>query len=512
VGRRLISGPRAPAWWSPHALPPALAAALAALALTIAGRPWGPWWTALLAAGLLWGCLTRVAPRRGAAVATLALTPVPATAYEGLRTYDPVMWCALVVVVAATYGLVGGAAAHLAARAWPSAPLPARGIPWLLAWAWLDLLVTHGPSAARVLPVTPGYALIGGPFVALAALAGPMGLGIAWGVIGCAASGAVRAAAGSALPGDRWWLTAAAALVALSAALHVWAIAAPLDDARTVAITQRPAPESDTPRWREARDGTPLDAATATDAATLLAAWTALAATAGAADLHVWPEAALGSTLAADPAPLRAHAATLDAAVLAGAYRRGLDGSWRNAVVLADESAARFVLDKHRLVPRYEAWLAPGVGELWPVLAAGWRLGVLVCWESLDIPTLLARAGGGVDVLVVVVNDAWAADTVTPWWHARAGRLAAWASGRPVIVASYDGPSMVWTHDGQLAGIAPRGVAVLRTDLAAPRRGRTPYAAMGGLGLALLLALATASAHVGYARSGRAMDRGTLPP
>jgi len=465
----------------------------------------------LFAAVLLWGCLTRVEPRRGAALAALALAPVPATAYEGLRTYDPLAWCGLIAVVAATYGLVGGAAAHLAARAWHDAPRPARAIPWLLAWAWLDTLATHGPPAVRILPVTPGYALVGGPFVALAALAGPVGLGAAWGILGCGLHGAMRVVAGHALPGDRRWLAAATALAVLSAALHLWAGTIPLDDARSVAITQRATTPDDPPRWRDVRRAAPIGA-TAPDTDAVLAAWTALAGTAGAADLHVWPEAALGSALAVDPAPLRARASELGAAVLAGAYRRGPDGSWRNAVVLADGHAARFVVDKHRLVPRYEAWLAPGVGELWPAHAAGWRIGVLVCWESLDMPTLLTRARANVDVLVVVANDAWAADTVTPWWHAQAGRLAAWAAGRPVIVASHDGPSMVWTHDGRKAATAPPGVAVLRTDLAAPRRGRTPYVALGGLGLVCLLGAVTAVAVVVYARSGRTAARGTLPP
>lgn len=488
-----------------------IVALLASLLLALSGRPWGSWWLALLAAGLLWGCLTRVRPVAGGLLTSVVLVPVPATGYEGLRTYDPLAWCALAVIVPTAYGVAGGAAACLADRVWPAAPRSMRAWPWLLAWAWLDLSVTHGPSALRHLPVTPGYALVGGPLTSLAALAGPVALGLALGTIGCALQATVRAVSRSPLPGDRAWIAAGVAVAAISAAQYLGASAFPLDRERTVVVSHAPNATGGTPRWRDARGGTPVDDALR-DAGDVLDTWAERAAAAGAADLHVWPEAALGAAVADDPTPLREHAVALDAAVLAGAYRRASDRTWRNAVVLADAHTARFVVDKHRLVPRYEAWLAAGVGALWPVHAAGWNVAVVVCWEVLDMPTLLERSRSGVDVVVVMVNDAWAADSITPWWHARAGHLAAWATGRPVIVASHDGPSKVWGHDGRLVAHAAAGDAHLRAVLAVPIRAGTPYAALGGPGVAVLLGVASLAVLGAQLRSGRRSTRGTLAP
>jgi apolipoprotein N-acyltransferase len=152
--------------------------------------------------------------------------------------------------------------------------------------------------------------------------------------------------------------------------------------------------------------------------------------------------------------------------------------------VLADPHQALFAVDKRWLVPGYEDWLTPGIGERWPLRTAGWRLGVLICWESLFLDEAIDRARRGADVLVVLAHDGWANGTGTPWWHARAGRLVAWSAGRPVVVASHDGPSMVWAHDGRLLAAAEPGPAGLVARVAAPIGWRTPYVWLGSAGLA----------------------------
>jgi apolipoprotein N-acyltransferase len=204
------------------------------------------------------------------------------------------------------------------------------------------------------------------------------------------------------------------------------------------------------------------------------------------ADLHVWPEAALARELADDASPLHAVALGLEAAVVAGAFRRDHDGAWRNAAAFADRHGAAFAVDKRRLVPGYEDWLAPGIGERWPLRAAGWRLGVLICWESLFLDEALDRVRRGADVVLVLAHDGWANGTGTPWWHARAGRLLAWSVGRPVVVASHDGPSMVWRHDGHALAEAGPGAGALLAEVAAPVGWRTPYVRLGSPGLAAL--------------------------
>lgn len=452
-------------------------AAVAAAVLAVSGRPWGPWWAAIAAGALLWPRLARAPAPRAAVVATVALLPVPAIGYEGLRVYDAPAWWAVTLGVAAGYGAVGALAAGLACRAWPAAPLAWRPLPWALAWAGLDLILSHARPWPLPFPVTPGYALVGGPLVALAALGGPAALGTAWVVCGVALAGLARNRSG--LPGARAWSAAAAAAILAAAALHGLAGAAGLGTARTVAIAQRPGEQ-----------GSRLDAFTSLAFAT-------------DADLHLWPEAALGEEVADDPEPLWAVARDLGTTVLAGALRRDEVGGWRNAAALADRHGVVFAVDKRWLVPGYEAHLTAGVGERWPPRAAGWRLGVLLCWESLFLDEGIRRVRDGADLIVVLAHDGWAAGTATPWWHARAGRLLAWSLGRPVAVASHDGPSMVWAHDGRLLARAGSDEHVLRTAVAAPTGWRTPYVALGPVGLAAVWLGALAWFAVGLRRAAR---------
>lgn len=436
-------------------------AAVAAGLLALSGTQGGPWWASLMAGGLLWPRLARASPWRAAPLAAVGLLPVPAIGYEGLRVHDPPAWWAAGAAVAAAYGVTGAVAAGLANRLWPAAPLAWRPLAWLAAWSGLDLVASHAWPWPIPFPVTVGYALVGGPLVSLAALAGPTGLGVAWGVLGVAAGGLGRGAFG--LPGARAWWPAAAGVALGAAVLQVAAGAAPTGLPRAVAVLQ--VPEAEAPG---------LDR---------LAAFAARAAPL-AADLHVWPEAALARELAGDASPLLAVARDLGAPVLAGAFRRTHDGGWRNAAALADRHGALFVVDKRLLVPGYEGWLTPGVGERWPPRAAGWRLGVLICWESLFLDEAIDRVRRGADVLAVLAHDGWADGTGTPWWHARAGRLVAWSVGRPVVVASHDGPSMAWGHDGALLAEAGPGPGELLADVAAPVDWRTPYVWLGPRGLA----------------------------
>ena len=462
----------------------AVAAAAAAL-LALSGIEGGPWWSALAAGALLWPRLVRASWPRGAIVAAIALLPVPAIGYEGLRVYDPPAWWAVSAAVAVSYGAIGGAAAGLAGRAWRSAPLAWRPLPWIAAWSALDLLVTHAQPWPLPFPVTVGYALVGGPLVALAALAGPTGLGVAWGVLGVAAAGLGRGA--FAVPGARAWWPAATVSMLAAAGLQLAASMAPTGPSRTIAVLQVPDGEA-TAHGR-------------------LASFAAGAA-ALRADLHVWPEAALAREVADDAAPVRVVARELDAPVLAGAIRRTHDGAWRNAAVLADRHLALFAVDKRWLVPGYEDWLTPGIGERWPLWAAGWRLGVLICWESLFLDEAIDRVRRGADVLVVLAHDGWANGTGTPWWHARAGRLVAWSAGRPVVVASHDGPSMVWGHDGTLLAVAEPGPGALATGVAAPVTWLTPYVWLGSAGLAATWAAVVAA---WIAASWRAASRCAAP-
>jgi len=466
----------------------ALQAAAAFACLVVAGRPAGPWWAAVVGAALLWSLFVRAPPARAAAWGAVALLPVPALGYEGLRLHDPPAWVAVSLGVAVAYGVAGAVSAGLLARAWPAAPPAARPLAWPCAWSLLDLVAVHAWPWPLPFPVTAGYLLVGGPYVALAALGGPVALGVAWWTLG----GALACARGGVGAGRRGWWGAAAGLTLLTVGLQAWVDARPVGPPRTVAIVQLPGPMAVVAAGA---------VRPAVEDAARLADFAAQAATLPA-DLHVWAEGALGTALLAGTEPLARVARSLGAPILAGALRRGADGGWRNSAALADRSDARFVVDKRRLVPGYEDWLTAGVGERWPVRTAGWRIGVLLCWESLFLDEAAARVREGADLLAVLAHDGWAAGTATPWWHARAGRLVAWSIGRPVVVAAHDGPSMVWGHDGRLLAQAPEGAARLAVAVAAPTAWRTPYVVAGVPGLAAAWGLAVgAFAAVAVRRS-----------
>lgn len=456
-----------------------LAAAVALVAW--ACRPEGPWIASALGAALVWPDLVRRSGPRSAATAALLLAPVPATAFAGLWRHDAGAWIAVTVGWTAAYGIAGALGGWWIGRAWPPVVRP---LGWAAAWAALDAAVVHGAPLGLVVPVTPGYLLLDGPLVAWAAVGGPVALGVAWAVLGAALAavvGALGGAPGGGATGGRVRRAASARLAWAAAALalvggaHAWGVAAgraPTGATRTVAVAHG------------VGDPAAL-AATRTDAAAaarILAALVERSAAAPAVDLHVWPESALGSVAPEALPGLVEAARALGAPVLAGGYRVDAEGGWRNSVALATPAAATWVLDKRHLVPRYEAWLTPGVGERWPVRVAGWRWGVLVCWESLQLGAALERARAA-DALLVLTHDGWAGATATPWWHARSGRVLAWSTGKPVVVASHDGPSMAWSHDGRSLGVAAGTATGLTVALDPPVGWTTPYARAGPRGV-----------------------------
>jgi apolipoprotein N-acyltransferase len=458
----------------------------------------GSHWLAIPAGAALWRRLARTerwAP--GALVAAGMLAPVPASAFAGLASFAPASWWLVVLGVAAGYGVVGSTAACLA-RGWPPA---ARPLAWGLGWATLDTVAVHG-SPWALPPITPGYVLLDGPLVAWAAVGGPAALGLAWLAVGAALTASLggfrvaerRVGAGARpldarrrpgvldarrRPGALAWGAAAVAVVLGSAGLQVAAARTPTGPETIVAVSEGVATEV---ALRASRD----DPGVTGDLLRALVE----RARARPADLHIWPEVALGFAHADTLREVSLSAGALGAPILAGAYRRGPDDGWRNAVLLAEPQRAAWVIDKHRLVPGFEDWLEPGVGERWPVRAAGRRWGVLVCWESLFFDLAHERVRGGVDALVVLVHDGWAGASVTPRLHARAGRVLAWATGRPVVVASHDGPSMVWRHDGRALAQTDGGDDGLIVSVAAPIGWTPPYVRYGGRGVAAAVAVA----------------------
>jgi apolipoprotein N-acyltransferase len=480
-------------------------AALAAVLLAVGGVVEGAWGLAILAAACFWQALTlaRTAARATFAIA-IVLLPVPAVALDGLRNTHPLLWLLAVAVVAGGYAVVGVVLAALlqAARARlqpatrpvvvrrnPNAtPLqpPFSAMALTLACAAVDQLLMHARPIHIPFPVTPGYALLASPLAPLAAIAGPAALTSAWLTLGLAAHSLTRwrTQGQQAL----LWGLAVAALLALAWLLARQAAHAPTQNAAgapagplSLTLTQRASDEIDDP----------------------IDAWMATTLRADT-QLHVWPENAVGTRIDSHPQALRGAARQLGAPLLAGATQRNPLGATapqvptgqgateppRNVAVFSDAFTVRTTHEKRWLVPHYEAWLTPGRGEVRPLVVDGWRVAVVVCWESLFFDEVRARVRGGADVLVVLAHSAWARGTLTPVMHARAAKLLAHTFGRPVVHVSSGGPSRVSAHDGSTVAHLHPGELSQRVTLTVPPQVQTPYARYGPLGVLALWGVA----------------------
>jgi apolipoprotein N-acyltransferase len=452
--------------------------------MALAGQPeLGMGWWSLLAGTLLWRVILVAGQVRAALATLLIFTPIAASGYEGLRNFSPLLWWACALLLAALYAaaplLLGGflkrirpgprgegAAREGAARAGGPRDV---ALTYLLAWVAIDLLLSHAVPFPIPFPVTLGYALVQTPWVSLAALGGPAALALSWSVLTLALAtlaplvSAVEPTVGPRERIHRGLLWLMALLVTLGAALlTLMAGRTPLGSQATVQITQVPEAEL----VDGERLAAYLNAAQHVDHQNPI-------------HLHVWPEAALGSDLAAQPAALQQAAQQLGGSILSGAKRQLSSGAWLNSAAAADAVGVRYVLDKRWLVPIYEAAFEPGAGERWPLFVADWRVATLICWESLFLDEARRRVRPGADVLVVLAHDGWAHGTLTPRWHALAGRLLAWSLGRPVLFASHEGPSMVWSFDGRLLAESSAGRDQLRLALAPAAHWTPPYLHLG---------------------------------
>jgi len=202
--------------------------------------------------------------------------------------------------------------------------------------------------------------------------------------------------------------------------------------------------------------------------------------------LVVWPESAIPGFAEEDWA-LQGRLAALAQQgrcwLLAGgkAYQ---DGNLRNgALLFGPDGAEHGRYDKVHLVPFGE--FVPGRGRLplldryplrpqditpgqvhRPLDAGGVRVGVLICFESIFPEIAHSYARQGVDLLVVITNDAWFAGTAALRQHAQASALRAIESGCYVARAAYSGISQVIDPAGRVVaelGPGRRGVLVRET-------------------------------------------------
>jgi apolipoprotein N-acyltransferase len=132
-----------------------------------------------------------------------------------------------------------------------------------------------------------------------------------------------------------------------------------------------------------------------------------------------------------------------------------------------------------------------GPADQAPLMLAGQPVGISICYEdvfSREVRSTLPEA----TLLVNVSNDAWFGDSIAPHQHLQIARMRALETGRMLLRGTNTGISAIIGPRGEVRARAPQFEVHALHGEVEPRRGATPYVALGDgpmLGLALLLAL-----------------------
>lgn len=402
---------------------------------------------------------------------------------------DPVVygWMAPFALV----GLSGGLALFWAAACWLTLRLGA-GLAGLAVLLTLVEMV-RGHVLTGFPWALPGHIWIGWAPDQVAALAGPYALTLL----------TLLAAAGLAvlrpLP-----VAGAVAMVAAAFAFGAWRLAAPLPEARDVALRLIQPNAEQHLKWDPDRAREYFDRQLA------------LTAAGARADLVIWPETAVPYILEDYPEVADMIVAAGRGSPVALGVQRVEDsasGDWQvwNSMVVLGEGAERLaVYDKHHLVPfgeyipfgdlaydlfglrafaaqvgsSYSAGAGAAVLDLGPDLG---KVLPLICYEAV-FPQDLRAAPERADWILQITNDAWFGTLTGPFQHFAQARLRAVEQGLPLVRVANTGITAVVDARGRIVAQLPMGVAD-KLDAALPSAlPATPYARFGEGPVLLLLA------------------------
>ncbi len=225
-------------------------------------------------------------------------------------------------------------------------------------------------------------------------------------------------------------------------------------------------------------------------------------------DLLLWPEVALPGTLrlfrgyVLDPLAERLKEGSAE--LLTGILHEDRDGRVYNAVVKAGDY--REIYLKRHLVPfgefiplrEWMPWLnrlvLVATDDLYPgrdamlLHAAGQAIGSSVCYEDAfgeEMAEFLPEA----TLLINVSNDAWFGRTIAPEQHLQIARMRALELGRPLLRATNTGVTAIIDADGGIVARAPVFEETVLTGEVTGRRGYTPFARWRNAPLIVLLSL-----------------------
>ena len=132
-----------------------------------------------------------------------------------------------------------------------------------------------------------------------------------------------------------------------------------------------------------------------------------------------------------------------------------------------------------------------GPADQRPLRLAGQPVGITICYEDV-FSAVLRRQLPEATLLVNVSNDAWFGDSIAPHQHLQIARMRALETGRVLLRGTNTGISAIIGPRGEILARSPQFAVDVLHGTVEPRRGATPYVAVGDgpvLGLALLLAL-----------------------
>jgi apolipoprotein N-acyltransferase len=458
-------------------------------------------WLVPLILAALAGGLARPGVTALQAAARLAAFSVAfsAAGYAGVALSLPPSWRllgALPIAAAVAVHAAGAALAGGLAFAWRGAAVVRMAVVLPSLWAALEAVLGMGDAGVPWLRLGLTQAS-GGPLAGALPYAGALGAGwLMWSV-----AGLLAVAWRCSQTTRRRACTGAAFIVAATAAAGQVSWTHDAGDLR-VALLQPGGPSP-----------------SRLQSAEWLLGWYAEQLESATADLIVTPQLALAKTPAALPpgflARMDASVRARGADALVGMHMPTAEGAGlHNGVVVLGRSGAQVQL-KHRLFPfgefvplpaaaaaRLQAMLPVPVAETargpWseaPLLAAGHRVAVAVCWEAA-FPDPWRTGAATADLLVNLSSDS-ALDSPQLARHTRQlVRARVLEFEKPLVRTSDRRGTLAVDHAGRVVDALPSGDPHVLHATVRTRAGLTPYARWGDRVVALWIALSLAIAVV----------------
>lgn len=217
------------------------------------------------------------------------------------------------------------------------------------------------------------------------------------------------------------------------------------------------------------------------------------------ADIIVWPETAVPTLYAKlqpalEPLAERLQHKASELVVGVFTYHRdtrrqynsvkqvggdGIEYNKRHLVPFGEYMPLRTILDflnQYLSIPMAD--LSPGAQQQAPMVLAGQRVGVSICYENAYGYEIL-KSMPEAKWLLNVSNDAWFGDTFAPAQHLEIARTRALETGREMARATNTGISAHLSHRGEVLASSPQFTEATLTVNIQPRRGETPFVKLG---------------------------------